>query len=70
MIWVVSFFVLKPKKAVRHADGESTGPFSLSVGCLIQRDFSQVEVAVFEVVLLRKATWVKVMSLQSEDTVD
>lgn len=32
---------------MQHADGESTEPFSSSTVCLIQRDFSQVEVAVF-----------------------
>ncbi len=48
-IYIASFLVLGTENAVQRADGDSTEPVSSSTVCLIQRDFSRVEVAVLGV---------------------
>lgn len=40
---------------MQRADGESTEPFSSSTVCLIQRDFSRVEVAGFFFFLMEES---------------
>lgn len=56
---------VEAERAVQHADGESTEPFSSSTVCLIQRDFSRVEVAVV-LFFFREVSWVEVVSLQRD----